>query len=590
MSSPAEVPPSPDATRRRRPGIAITLVTMVGVLALTSATAGHPQGVVDTPASRFLPADGYRLRYASTAGTLTGDWAVDALPSLLGQGPSQLATWLGLTKLDWKRAVLARLSTVEADASGRTTGRSDDFYSVTTDGIRAEVSVSGDGTTQLFVPGRLDLSATPAKDHTWTSDGVLGVLSPDGTSVSHSYHIDYSSAAASGSGLDGCVTVTARQQLDQQDATSWQNTWCPGRGVAAFTVSGTTWTTTDGSSPAAPGPAQGFDWATADRLAFSPKRVNNVDDKVLLSLAQPPAGLPDGTAVAIQNTSDDLVALDTSAAVPPTRWRARPGGRATAIAALNSFTVVATTERQLVAYSPDGDWRWAAPLSDLTVVPPVRIGDTIAVAGLDGSVAGYDVATGAERWRRQVGIEIRVPMATAGDRLVVVDQVGSLTCLDASGAQLWDTAANIPGALAITTGESPVVVVPAGDAPRINAYSLADGGDAWQVRTPINARTLIGLDGQVVARDGNRTVSLDAATGATRWTWEAERTYNGAGGGSRVLLVTGSRLVLLDADGRQVRDWPFSLGVVDGGNTWLSTSAGHVLLFGPRGMLLGVSG
>ena len=56
-----------------------------------------------------------------------------------------------------------------------------------------------------------------------------------------------------------------------------------------------------------------------------------------------------------------------------------------------------------------------------------------------------------------------------------------------------------------------------------------------------------------------------------------------------VILVTGSRLVLLDGTGRQVREWPLSLGVIDD-NTWLTTSAGHVLLFGAQGMLLGVTG
>jgi len=214
----------------------------------------------------------------------------------------------------------------------------------------------------------------------------------------------------------------------------------------------------------------------------------------------------------------------------------------------------------------------------------------IVIAGLDGSVAGYDVTTGTERWRQQVGIEIRTPMAVSGDRLVVIDQVGALTCLDATGARLWSTGASTAELIAITAGSSPVVVVPATTAPRINAYSLADGSDAWQLRTPIVAHSLIGLDGQVVVRDGNRTVSLDAATGDTRWTWDADRTYNGAGGGDRVLLLTGDRLVLLDAAGHQVWDWPVSIGTIDGGNTWLSTSLGHVLLFGPKGMMLGVTG
>ena len=57
-----------------------------------------------------------------------------------------------------------------------------------------------------------------------------------------------------------------------------------------------------------------------------------------------------------------------------------------------------------------------------------------------------------------------------------------------------------------------------------------------------------------------------------------------------LLLLTGDRLVLLDSGGRQVRDWPVAVGTIDSGNTWLSTSAGHVLLFGPTGMMRGVAG
>lgn len=590
MASPVAVTSHPDGGRRGRAGIAITLAVVLGGLVLVSATAGRPPGAADTPASRFLPTDGQRVRYASASGTLTGDWAVDTLPALYGQGPRQLGSWMEMTELDWRKAVLTRLSTVEADAAGAVTGRYDDFYSITGDGIRAELSVSGDGTTQLFVPGRLDLSATPSKDRAWTSEGALGVLPPGGKLSVHSYHIDYSSAAATGVGLAGCIVVTARQRLDDQQATTWHNTWCPGRGVVAFTTeAGTRWTAETEPRTADPEPAGSFDWSSADQLTFSPGRINNVGDGVILTLAQAPLALLDGTAVAIQSSYADLVAVDTALAVPPSIWRSRPGGRPTSIAALGGTTLVTTTGRELVAYGPAGDWRWAAPLSDLTIVPPVRVGDVVLVAGLDGSVAGYELATGTQRWRQGAGIEIRVPMATLGDRVVVVDQAGTLTCFDASGAQVWSTEAGTSTTIAITTGARPVVVVPADDAPRIRAFSLADGSQAWQVRDPIVAGTLIGLAGQVVVRDGPRTESLDEATGAKRWTWDAERTRNAAGGGDRLLLVTGSRLVLLDGSGRQVREWPLSPGTIEDGNTWLTTSADQVLLFGPKGLLRGVT-
>lgn len=588
MSSPAEVTSSQEGAGRRRPGVAVALTVTIAALVLLSALAGRPPGLAETPATRFAPADGYRLRYASASGTMTGDWAVDRASALLNQGPKQLYSWLGVTKLDWATAVLARLSAVRADASGVVRDRSDDFYSIASDGIRAEASIAGDGTAQIFVPGRLDLSSAP-RQQAWTSSGLFAVLPPGGKPVVHSYRTDYTSAAATGAGLSGCIVVTASQQLDEQQPTTFANTWCPGRGVTSFTDAGTTWTANTDQALAAPGADAGFDWSTADRLDFEPRRVNNPGDNLILGLSQTPASLPDGTAVAIQSTTDDLVAIDTSAAVPPSRWRSRPGGRPTSLTSIGAVTVVATTDRELVAYGSDGDWRWHAPLSDLTVVPPVRIGDVVAVAGLDGSVAAYDVTTGAERWRTQVGIEIRAPMVVSGDRLVVIDQLGTLTCLDATGARRWSTEANVAALIAVSTGPSPVVVVPGESVARINGYSIADGAEAWQVRTTMTARSLIGLDGQVVVRDGNRTVSLDAATGGTRWTWEAERTYNGAGGGDRVLLLTGGRLVLLDAAGRQVREWNVAIGTVDAGNTWLSTSPGHVLLFGATGMMLGVS-
>lgn len=588
MSSPADVPDR-RAAAGRRPGVAIVLTATLSAVVLLATFAGQRPGIVETPATRFAPVDGYRVRYASASGTLTGDWAVDRTSTLFNQGPAQLKSWLAVTKLDWSTTVLARLSSVQADPSGTVTDRSDDFYSITSDGIRAEVTIAADGTTQIFVPGRLDLAAAP-KERAWTSSGVLAVVTPSGKAGTHTYRTDYTTAAATGAGMDGCILVTARQQLDEQEPTTFTNTWCPGRGITAFTNSGTTWTSTSDQAAAVPGNASGFDWASADRLTFAPRRVNNIGDNILLGLAQPPATQPDGTAVAIQNTTDDLMAIDTSPPLPSSRWRSRPGGRPTAVTTVGALTVVATTGRELVAYGPDGDWRWHARLSDLTLVPPLGIGDVVVVAGLDGSVTGYDLATGAERWRREAGIEIRVPMVASGDRLVVIDQVGTMTCLDAAGDRVWQTSANTADVVAITGGADPVVVVPANNAARINAYSLADGSDAWHVRTPIVARSLVGLDGQVVVRDGNRTVSLDAGSGATRWTWEAERTYNGTGGGDRVLLLTADRLVLLDAGGRQVRDWPVAVGPVDAGNTWLSTSAGHVLLFGPTGLMVGVAG
>ena len=302
-----------------------------------------------------------------------------------------------------------------------------------------------------------------------------------------------------------------------------------------------------------------------------------------------PGILPDATVVYANSLAADVVALHTGTNPPPVIWWARPGIRNTAAATFGATTVVASVDRELVAYGPSGQWLWEVRLSDQSVVPPARLGDQVVVATLDGSVTSYDLATGTQRWRQQLAAEVRVAPLTAADRVLVVDQGGQLACFDATGAQRWTVEVGSVEHFAVTPGPNPVVVVPNADGPRVTGLSLADGSELWRTRYPFNPQSVIALDGVVVLRYEKQVVGLDPVTGAQLWTWQGARTYAGIGGASRALLLAADRLILLDRNGEQVTEWPMAIGDASSTGTWLVAAQGRVLVHGTGGVDIGVA-
>ncbi|MDQ7994086.1 MAG: PQQ-binding-like beta-propeller repeat protein, partial [Propionicimonas sp.] len=254
---------------------------------------------------------------------------------------------------------------------------------------------------------------------------------------------------------------------------------------------------------------------------------------------------------------------------------------------VGGLTVVATTGRRLVAYGAGGQWLWEVPLSDIARVAPVPLGATLVVATLDGEVTGLDLASGAEAWRTQVAAEVRDPLVTAGDRLLVADQSGALTCLDAAGSELWAVDAGAARSVAVSSGASPVVVVGREDSPVVRGYALADGERVWELRHYDDAREIVAIGDRFLLRDTDRSTAVDAATGAPAWTWSQQRSWAAVGGGDRVLLLTDTDLVLLDDAGAVVGRWPHALGDVSQSSSFLAAAEGLVVAYGPLGMTVG---
>ena len=337
------------------------------------------------------------------------------------------------------------------------------------------------------------------------------------------------------------MVVTRREQLRRNPAEVTESTWCRHAGSIAFATTVGRWQAVD-AQPARVIPDAPFDWSTADRLTFSTRRINHevsVDEpgNILVSPVSAPGILPDGTVIYANALTADVIAVRGSTDPPPVLWWARPGVRNTAAATFGITTVVASANRDLVAYGRSGEWLWEVRLPDQSVVPPARLGDQVVVATLDGSVTGYDLATGSLLWRQQVAAEVRVAPVAAADRVLVVDQGGQLSCFEPAGIRQWSVEVGAVAQFAVSTGPDPVVVVPNSDGLRVSGLSLDDGRELWRERVPVNPKDVIALDELVVLRYEKQTIGLDPATGRQVWTWQAARSYAAVGGGTRLVLL-----------------------------------------------------
>jgi hypothetical protein len=186
--------------------------------------------------------------------------------------------------------------------------------------------------------------------------------------------------------VDGCVDSTAEWSVTGTAGTHGRTLiFCPGAAAAPTGLAGIV-TESDGQptgavwageTPVPPGDPTGAlepQLSTGppmiDRLAF----VEEVDG--LRPLGDPSeyfGALTDGTLVTVERSGDVLGSRPNPINDPSTagtarqviRWRARPGGVITAIRAVGSMVVVATTAKRLVGYGADGSRLWTIQLGDI---------------------------------------------------------------------------------------------------------------------------------------------------------------------------------------------------------------------------------
>ena len=220
-------------------------------------------------------------------------------------------------------------------------------------------------------------------------------------------------------------------------------------------------------------------------------------------------------------TSHDLIAL-----TPKTRtkwlavWRSHVPGEILTVRAFGNVILVATSDRQLVAYSDLGIRLWQLGLDEIAPAPVVRASDTdVVVIDLAGEVRRLAIATGTVAWEHSLGSDVTVAPAVGSGVVVAMDRGGTVTALDA-----------------------------------------ASGERKWTVELDGLAAGFVG-DGLVVLQD-QTAHSLDPATGKRRWLRPFFGTFTElVPFGDRLVVATESATVLLDPAGRVTSRLPGYLRV-----------------------------
>ena len=131
--------------------------------------------------------------------------------------------------------------------------------------------------------------------------------------------------------------------------------------------------------------------------------------------------------------SGQVVALNRETGVEA--WRREAGTSVTPLAARNDGAVLVTGNDSLRLLEPEsGRVLRAVPSPGQAPAGWLLIGGVFIGGLARGTILAVDSATLAERWRHDLDSQITVPIAQAGDALLVVTQSGTVWSVPADGA------------------------------------------------------------------------------------------------------------------------------------------------------------
>jgi outer membrane protein assembly factor BamB len=160
-------------------------------------------------------------------------------------------------------------------------------------------------------------------------------------------------------------------------------------------------------------------------------------------------------------------------------------------------------------------------------------GGTVAVAQLDGVVLGLELASGAVRWRYELGAGLAPEAAsvfatvTADDGDFLIGNQRHFAVIDAASGRARWTAEPVPGGsysqslAAAAAGDGVVIAVFHRELGGVVAWDRVTGRELWRLEgelaTAINATPVI-ADGVAYLVNGlTEVMALDALTGEVRW-------------------------------------------------------------------------
>jgi outer membrane protein assembly factor BamB len=243
------------------------------------------------------------------------------------------------------------------------------------------------------------------------------------------------------------------------------------------------------------------------------------------------------------------------------------------------LAILGTRDGWLHAVRPDGRIAWEVRGGG-SFGPPAVEGDTAYVGCADGRLYAVDIPSGKTRWTYDAKEDLSTRPAISGGTVLVASLGDTVFAVDAaSGAWRWHHRRE-PGEGLTIMGAASVQV---GDGTAFAAYSdgtaaaldVKNGAARWERRiSPPGDH----LDVDALALDGGRlyaaaysgaVLAIDARTGETIWSFQAQGATQVALAGGLVVAVTASSVhALSPVDGSAV--WTTPLGGSPGGTPALA--------------------
>jgi outer membrane protein assembly factor BamB len=153
---------------------------------------------------------------------------------------------------------------------------------------------------------------------------------------------------------------------------------------------------------------------------------------------------------------------------------------------------------------------------------PIVVRDTVYAAAGDGSVAKFDLNSGAVLWRVKLEKKLAAGTGSDGTTTAVVDEDGTVIALDEGGRVKWRSKASSEVIVPPVVGFG-VVIVRSGDY-RIQAFNAENGERIWSVQRPGPALSLRAparltmIEGMVLSGiPGGKLVAINAISGDVQW-------------------------------------------------------------------------
>lgn len=515
---------------------AVVVISALGFVALTAAVPKPAERVgylaylnadVQPQVVRVAPDEGTGPITVSSAesGPLG---ALSGIPSVtLTAAIAELAVPYG-DDISVLRSMNASAGTDGTQSAGLT------VYFISDEGLLKAGERGSSGVDLWFDPPIVELPADLSPGATWVGEGeVSGVATykVEGTVEDDTDPECIRTVVATTLAIDG----------DILDSSTVANTWCLGRGSvrAENLTTGTTFALSDDLTalPLRPSPGAVAPQSLGALPLLSPR--------VLL-----PPSLVGDALIMVNSASEDLLSVSTVPdedgvlAVP---WLQHPGGDILGLAGDAESIYVTTTGRVVTGFDRAGRLRWSTATPDVSAGGLVVVGDTVAVALLDGSVVGLSATDGQVRWEWRSGDSIATAPVRTRELIVVADIAGEVTALTADGVIAWSASSGpLPEPVSALADGSVLVA----DRDGLLTHIDADGLVTWTSTSPESMTSTAESVGSVLAiPTGQGLVGRSTVDGSVVWTASDWPNATVARVGDSVLVTSGSRVGVVDADG-----------------------------------------